>query len=193
MQSNLEIVDSGDKGLISTTFLITLEGFNKFLPMQLIYDEKTKLLPSVVFPSSFSLSANPKSFLNADKSVKIIKEIRVQYFKLQRKELELDEKFPAYLILVVFREQTTVEVTLLLTEIKALFLKVPNNMIHLLQPLHLLVNGWLKQWMRQWLAGWYAEQIQGGLESGVELESIEVKSDADCQEATSCQIANWVV
>ena len=40
--------------------------------------------------------------------------------------------------------------------------------------------------MPQWFAGWYSEQIQGGLESGVELESIEVKSDADCQEATSC-------
>ena len=149
MQSNLEIVGSGGKELINTTFLITLKGINKFPPMQLIYDEKTKILPSVDFPSSFSLSANLKSFLNADRSVKIIKKICVQYFKLQRKELKLDEKFPAYLILVVFREQTTVEVTLLLTEIKALFLKVPNNMIHLLQPLHLLVNGWLKQWMRQ--------------------------------------------
>ena len=190
MQSNLEIVGSGDKGLISTTFLITLEGINKFLPMQLIYDEKTKLLPSVDFLSSFSLSANPKSFLNADKSVKIIQEIRVQYFKLQRKELELDGKFPAYLILVVFREQTTLVVTLSLAEIKALFVKVPNNMIHLLQLLHILVNDWLKQWMQQRFAGWYAEQIQGGLESGLELEIIELKSDADCQEATSCQIAN---
>ena len=112
--------------------------------MQLIYDEKTKLLPSVDFPSSFSLSADLKSFLNADRSVKIIKEIRVQYSKLQRKELELDEKFPTYLILVVFREQTTLVVTLLLAEIKALFVKVPKNMIHLLQPLHILVNGWLK-------------------------------------------------
>ena len=36
--ANLEILDSGDKRLICTTFLITLDGINIFLPMQLIYD-----------------------------------------------------------------------------------------------------------------------------------------------------------
>ena len=76
--ANLEIVDSGDKRLISTTFLIMLDGINKFLLMQLIYDGKTtRIMPSVDFPSSFSLSANLKGFLNADESVKIIKKILV--------------------------------------------------------------------------------------------------------------------
>ena len=76
--ANLEIVDSGDKRLISTTFLIMLDGINKFLLMQLIYDGKTtRIMPSVDFPSSFSLNANLKWFLNADESVKIIKKILV--------------------------------------------------------------------------------------------------------------------
>ena len=47
--------------------------------------------------------------------------------------------------------------------------------------------------MRQRLADWYAEQIQGGLELGLDLESIEVKSDADFHETTSCRMADWVV
>ena len=47
--------------------------------------------------------------------------------------------------------------------------------------------------MRQRLADWYAEQIQGGLELGLDPESIEVKSDADFYETTSCQMADWVV
>ena len=33
--------------------------------------------------------------MNSDESVKIIKKVLVPYFKSQRKELELDEKFPA--------------------------------------------------------------------------------------------------
>ena len=76
--ANLEIVDSGDKRLISTAFLIMLDGINKFLLMQLIYDGKTtRIMPSVDFPCSFSLNANLKGFLNADESVKIIKKILV--------------------------------------------------------------------------------------------------------------------
>ena len=55
--------------------------------MQLIYDGKTiRIMPSIDFPSSFSVSANPKRFLNADESVKIIKKIIVPYIKSLRKE-----------------------------------------------------------------------------------------------------------
>ena len=62
--ANLEILDSGNKRLICTAFLITFDN-------------------------------NLKRFLNSDESVKIIKKILLSYFKSQRKELELDEKFPA--------------------------------------------------------------------------------------------------
>ena len=55
--------------------------------MQLIYDGKTiRIMPSVDFTSSFYVSANPKRFLNADESVKIIKKILVPYIKSLRKE-----------------------------------------------------------------------------------------------------------
>ena len=68
--------------------------------------------------------------------MKIIKTVLVSYFKSQRNELELDEKFPA-LFPDAFLEQMILEVTLLLTEKKTLFAKVP-----LMQALHLLVIGW---------------------------------------------------
>ena len=144
--------------------------------MQLFYDRKTtRSIPRVDFPSFFSLSATPKDFSNTDESVKIMKEILVPYFELQRKELGLDEKFRALLILDVFRQQMTQEVTLLLAEKKILIMKVPINMTPLLQPLDLLINGWVKQWVRYRFADWYAEKIGAGLEKGLELESIEVK------------------
>ena len=74
---------------------------------------------------------------------------------------------------------------MLLAEKKTLFVKAP-----LMQALHFLVNGLVKQWMHQQFADWYAEQIQGSLELGLDLESIEVKSDADFHETTSCQMAD---
>ena len=66
--ANVEIVDSGDKQSITATLVVTLHG--RFLLMQLIYDGKTRRsIPRVDFPSSFSLSANAKQFLNADEPV----------------------------------------------------------------------------------------------------------------------------
>ena len=54
--ANLEIVGSGDKRLICSAFLVTLDGINKFLPIQLIYDGKaTRIMASLDFPSSLSL------------------------------------------------------------------------------------------------------------------------------------------
>ena len=77
---------------------------------------------------------------------------------------------------------------MLLAEKKTLFVKVL-----LMQALHVLVNGLVKQWMRQRFADWYAEQIQEGLELGLDLENIEVKSDADFHKITSYRMADWVV
>ena len=54
--ANLEIFGSGDKRLICSAFLVTLDGINKFLPIQLIYDGKaTRIMASLDFPSSLSL------------------------------------------------------------------------------------------------------------------------------------------
>ena len=56
----------------------------------------------------------------------------------------------------------TLEVTLLFLEKNVLCVKVPKTRtIHLLQPLYLSVNGWVKQWMSHLFADWYSEQIQG--------------------------------
>lgn len=62
---NVDLVGLGDKRSINATFVVTLYG--RFLPMQLIYDGKTTgSIHRVDFPSSFSLSANPKHFLNPE-------------------------------------------------------------------------------------------------------------------------------
>ena len=143
--------------------MVTLDG--RDLPMQLIYDGKTaRTIPRVDFQSFFSLSANPKHLSNTDEPVKIVKETIVSYFESQKKELGLDEKCPTLLVLDVFRGQMIQEVTSLLAEKNILFVTVPNNIKHLLLPLDISVNSWVKQWMRQRFKDWYAEQIRAGLE-----------------------------
>ena len=96
--ANVEIFGSGDKRLIAATFVVTSDG--RDLSMQLICDGKTtRSMPFVDFPSFFSLSANPKHFPNTDGSVKVIKKTLVSYFESQKRELRLDKKSPALLIL----------------------------------------------------------------------------------------------
>ena len=63
---HIPITGGAFKESITVVFGITYSG--KFLPMQLIYKGKTQRgFPRVSFPSSFSLSANSKHFINTHK------------------------------------------------------------------------------------------------------------------------------
>ena len=128
----MSFVGSTDKRSIRGTFIITLSW--KFLPIQLIYDGKTKQsLPRFKFPESFSLSANPKNFSNKAESLKVIKKIILTYVKQQRQELEKPDQ-AAILIMDVFRGQITEEAVSMLHTNSIWLVKVANNMTHLLQP-----------------------------------------------------------
>ena len=69
---SVAITDSGDKRAITSTFIINLPG--NFLPMQLIYGDKTdRSLLKVDFPKGFSLSVYPKHYSNEKETRKIMK------------------------------------------------------------------------------------------------------------------------
>ena len=136
--TNVEIVGSGDKRAITERFIVSLSG--TFLPMQLIYYGKTpRSISRVDFPSSFSPTLH---FSNTEESFKVINEVILLYITSKRKEFGWHINSPALLVLDVFRGQMPQQFTPLLGEKNILFLKVPNNMTHLFQPLHLPVNGW---------------------------------------------------
>ena len=123
---------STDKGSITGTFIMTFS--RKFLPMQLIYGDKTKQsLPRFKFLESFSLSANPKRFSNKAESLKVTEEIILPYVKQQRQELEKPDQV-AILIMDVFRGQMTEEVISMLRTNNMWLVKVSSNMMHFLQP-----------------------------------------------------------
>ena len=108
---SVPIIGSSDKGSITGTFMLTLDG--QFLPIQLIYGEKTlKSLPNFEFADSFSLSVNPKDFSNTQESIKVVTEIVVPYVENQRKELQKPDQ-TALPISDVFHGQIT-DVTSLL-------------------------------------------------------------------------------
>ena len=70
--------------MITATFTITLD--EDFLPMQLIFASKLKkCLPRVQFPSSLSLSFNPKHCSNEEDSIKVLNDIVIPYVAKKEK------------------------------------------------------------------------------------------------------------
>ena len=175
LSKSVSITGSGDKRAITATFIIDLMG--NFLPMQLIYGGKTeRSIPKVNFLSGFSLSANPTHYSNEKERHKIIDEIILSRVKSVREELGLASTFPVLLVMDVFRGQMTQAVHNRLKELNILVALVLNNMTHIFQPLDLTVNSWAKKFMKEKYAVWYASQISTGLEKGVDIDEIEVKT-----------------
>ena len=96
-----------DKRNITLTFVISLAG--EFLPMQVIYQGKTKAsLPrNFVFPKGFCLTQNPKHYSNEEETLKLIDSIINPYLVQTRQQLKLPPTQKTILIWDVFRGQTT--------------------------------------------------------------------------------------
>ena len=162
------------KQAITDTFGITLS--NKFLPMQLIYGGKTaQSLPKFKFPESFSLSANPKHFLNTTELLKLLNEIIIPCVKNECERLKLEQSQPALLILDVLSGPITTPVTDKLAENHMKYMKVPVNMTNLFQPLDLAINRSAKAFMKKKFTEWYSLGNMKQLDRGKNEEEIEVK------------------
>ena len=154
---SIRIAGSADKQCISGTFVISLKG--DFLPMQLIYGETSnQSLPRFKFPKTFFLSVNPRHFSNTFELIKIIDEVIISYVEVQRQILGNPNQ-AALLAFDVFRVQITDEATSHLTRNNIYFVKLPNNMTHLFQPLDLTVNGNCKKFMKKKFSEWYTQQV----------------------------------
>ena len=175
---SVAIAGFGDKCAITATFIINLAG--NFLLMQLIYGGKAdRSLPKVDFPKGFSLSIAEffhQSIAAVRKKQKIFNEIFLSRVKFVRKELKLSSNFPALLVMDVFRGQMTKAVNNLLKDHNIFISFLPNNMTHIFQPLDLTVNSWAKKFMKEKYAIWYASHIIAGLEKGLAVDEIDVKT-----------------
>ena len=165
------IKGSNDKRMITATFTITLNG--KFLPMQLIYGGKTQQsLPRVKFPSSFSLSVNPKHFSNEVESIKLLNEIIFPYVTKERERLGLEKDQPALLVMDVFRGQMTSLVLQVLSDNHILIQSVPANFTYLFQPFDVQrgLNLSVKRMMKKKFTNWHAAQITQAMDKGQGLK-----------------------
>ena len=87
-----------DKRQLTAVFAGTMKG--DFLPPQLIYQGKTsKSLPSVEFPPEWHITFSENHWSNELAMVGYLENILFPYIRKKRRELNLDEDYPALVII----------------------------------------------------------------------------------------------
>ena len=156
------------KKAIKATFSITYT--NKFLPMQLIYEDKNqRSYPNFDFPHPFSLSCNPKHFTNTKELLKLIYKIIVPYLEKEQEKLKIEQNHWRLLIIDEFPGQMTDTLLAKLKENYIKLVRVPKNMIQIFQPLDLTGNGSAKSYLKRQLTEWFSVRISDEFNSGKEL------------------------
>ena len=167
------ITSSTDKIQITGTFAISLNG--NFLPMQLIYQEKTDHChPNYTFPKEFHITHTEIHWSNEEKCNEFVLKILMPYFEKKREELQL-RKNPEWLLLAdVLKGQWTEEVKQLVHKRNGKMVPVPSNMTHIYQPLDLAVNRSCKEFLLKESQHWFAGHVQQQIQNGCEAEQVKV-------------------
>ena len=170
------MIGKGKKKQITGTFTVTKTG--EFLPMQIIYEEKTVHChpQGIKFPEGFNITHTPNHWSNEDKAVEHLEEIVFPYLKRKRAELGLPGDQKALLIFDVFKGQKTQRILDLMEENHCVYVFVPNNLTSEFQHLDLTVNGPAKVFYSGKFQEWYANQITKQMESGTDVYSIDVST-----------------
>lgn len=154
-----------DKCNITLTFVISLSG--EFLPLQIIYQGKTKAsFPwNFSFPESLCVSQDPKHCSNEAETIGLVDSVINPYLVRKRKALGLLQSQKALLIWDVFRSQKMQKICLKLSSLDIEVISFPANMIHFFPPLDPTVNGQAKKFCKNKFATWYLAEVQRQVDS----------------------------
>jgi hypothetical protein len=161
----VEVAGFKDKRQITAVFGCSLSG--DFLPVQLIYQGKTKAsLPKFSFPNDWDITTSPKHWANEDTMLQYLTNVLIPYIRLKKQELHLGKAAPSLVIFDQFKGQMTPHILSILETNSIHFVTVPANCTDKLQPLDLSVNKAAKDFLKLQFSEWYSEQIFKNVEDG---------------------------
>ena len=82
------------------------------------------------------------------------------------------------------------EVPAILQENNIHYVYVPNNMMHIFQPLDLTVNKWVKDFFKKKFNEWYAWRLREELAKGINLEDIEIAFKLTELKPSTCKLVD---
>ena len=153
------VAGTTDYRQITGTFSVSLSG--DFLPVQLIYQGKTKRCqPTYPFPREFHVTQTKKHWANENTSLDLIKEVLVPYVRKFRQKLSLPEDQQRLLFADVFKGHWTDAVVTEAKRFNGKMCAIPSNMTNIFQPLDLSVTRNCKSFLRREAQPWYSLQIE---------------------------------
>lgn len=167
----IEITGIEDKRQFTAVFAGAMSG--EFLPVQLIYQGKTKAcLPKAKFPNGSDVAFSPNHWSNESLMKDYILKIIVPYIEGEKANLKLNSDHRALAIADKFKGQCTPDTVALLEKhnIDAIF--VPANCTDRLQPMDLTINKPAKDFLKQQFQLWYSNEIYLQKERSGKLEPI---------------------
>ena len=146
-----------------------------FLPMQLIYEEKTRrCLPNYDFPKGFNVTYSSNHWTNTEKSVELFQKVIFPYLK----NVKLSKKYPkeqmSLIIMDMFKGQNNDIVLNLWKKHFCQVVIVPHNLTNKFQPLDITVNKPAKSFISNKYNEWFAEQVAKQLQKGIPPADIQV-------------------
>ena len=172
---NVPIKDVDDKRQITGTFAVSLDG--KFLPMQLIYQGKTKRsLPKFEFPKSFSVTFTKNHWSNTDKSVEFFENIIFPFLKRTKQEKGYPEEQYSLIIMDTFKGQDNDTLKKLCSKNHCEVVIVPHNLTNKFQPLDISVNKAAKAFIQNKYNEWFSDEVSIQLRRGIDPSDIKISS-----------------
>ena len=154
----VEIAGKDDKRQLTAVFGGSMAG--DFLPVQLIYQGKTKrCLPQVQFPNDWHVTFSANHWSNEETMKEYILKVLLPYIRAKRQELQLADDYPALVIFDNFKAQCTFEILKMLDDNQIYVVLIPPNCTDRLQPLDLSVNKPAKDFLRSKFQTWYAQRV----------------------------------
>ena len=162
-----------DKRQITATFTVSMTG--KFLPIQLIYEGKTKrCLPKFKFPGNFNVTYSDNHWSNTEKSIELLEKVIFPYLKQVKESLHFPKEQMSFIIMDTFKGQDN---DLFLDLCKKNFCQVaivPHNLTNKFQPLDITVNKPAKSFISNKYNEWFAKQVSKQLGQGIQPADVKV-------------------
>ena len=172
---NVPIRGVDDKRQITGTFAVTLTG--KFLPMQLIYNGKTKRsLPKFKFPNSFSVVFTENHWSNTDKSVEFFEKIIFPYLDKVKKENRYPNEQYSLIVMDFFKGQHNDTLKELCSQNNCEVVIVPHNLTHKFQPLDISVNKAAKTFIQNLYNESFSNQVAIQLKHEIDPADVKISS-----------------
>ena len=154
-----------DKRQITATFTVSASGV--FLPIQLIYQGKTKrCLPKFKFPKEFYVIYTKNHWSNFEKCVELFKKVIFPYLQTKKKELGYPEEQYSLIIMDTFKGQDNEAMKSLCNKNNCKLVIASHNLTNKFQPLDLTINQKAKKYVSSKFNEWYAEKVSKQLMNG---------------------------